>query len=209
MFEQLDDPNPPIPDSETMRQVQTRARNRRRREFEIAITAIVLVATAATLTSIGLTRNRPAGTRQASSSSLYPGIHQSGRGDYPPMPPPCPPNGAQPTVLSGHFCGPDPQAGNGSGLDGSCSGAEVIPPCGSGAQPGIFYNYTLPINCDHTVFFNGDYWNAQLDAPRAQSPSYVWIVLQADGTMRIVSSTQSVGHSPVPPGAATIPPPSC
>ena len=113
-----------------------------------------------------------------------------------PIPPPCAPNVTIPTDASGRYCGPIPPAGNGLGPDGACTGTEVTVPCGAGVTIGQYYAFTVPGGCDGLIIFDGQRWVSEL-APSTPVPDfYVWMRLDADGTLRYISPTGSVGFNP-------------
>jgi hypothetical protein len=124
------------------------------------------------------------------------------------VPPPagqdCPPDVTEPTMTNGGYCGPEPQAGNGLGPDGVCTGRETAPPCGPGVEPGRWYPYTLALSCDAHTIFNGQRWLSTLGPPPAeQTPRPVWIRLDSPEHAGVLSPTTAGGYRLDPDGPAT------
>jgi hypothetical protein len=109
---------------------------------------------------------------------------------------PCPTHQALPSMSTGRFCGPAPGPGNGLGPGGECTGNEIIPPCGSGVVPGRFYAFTDPGTCRGLVTFDGRQWVSELLPPNPVPPFDVWIQLGANGSVRWIAPTGSVGLQP-------------
>jgi len=117
--------------------------------------------------------------------------------------PPCPPDATEPSMGNG-YCGPEPQAGNGDGPDGLCTGREAGPPCGPSAEPGRWYPYTLAISCDAHTIFSGQRWLSTLGPPpAAEAPRHVWIQLSASDQAGVLSPTMAVGYKLDPDGPPT------
>ena len=141
---------------------------------------------------------RAAGGGSHSSSALG-GRGRSGGGSEStpaPIPPPCAPNVTVPTFATGRYCGPTPPAGNGLGSEGVCSGAELTVPCAAGVTIGQYYAFTVPGGCDGLIIFDGRSWVSELSPPTPVPDFYVWMRLGADGTLRYISPTGSVGFTP-------------
>jgi hypothetical protein len=62
------------------------------------------------------------------------------------------------SVVNGVFRGPLPPAGQGTGKDGVCTGAEKGPPCATGVVTGRYYAATIPSGCGHPIVFDGRRW---------------------------------------------------
>jgi len=119
----------------------------------------------------------------------------------------CSPDATEPSMGNG-YCGPEPQAGNGDGPDGLCTGREARPPCGPGAEQGHWYPYTLAISCDAHTIFNGQRWASTLGPPpAAEAPRHVWIQLYASDQAGVLSPTMAVGYKIDPGGPPTTCPP--
>ena len=107
--------------------------------------------------------------------------------------PSCPPI-SFPDWVGGHFCGPDPGSGNGSGLGGSCLGRETTPPCGPGMVGGKYYAYTL-INTCNNAYFDGRWWTNEL--PGGTGLLNVWVSVSNSGTgAGWIGPNGSVGFKP-------------
>jgi hypothetical protein len=140
--------------------------------------------------------------------AVAPSATTSTPGSDPPSPPAstvaaCPSDATEPSVGNA-YCGPEPTAGNGDGPDGLCTGRESRPPCGRGVEPGRWYPYTLAIDCDAHMLFNGQRWVSTLGPPPAgEAPRHVWIQLYASDQAGVLSPTMAVGYKLDPDGPPT------
>jgi hypothetical protein len=108
-------------------------------------------------------------------------------------PPSCPPI-TFPDFVGGHFCGPAPGPGDGSGPHGSCLGTETAPPCGPGMIAGRYYAYTLMSSCTND-FIDGRWWTNEL--PGGSGPLDVWIsVTASDSGAGWIGPSGAVGFTP-------------
>lgn len=117
-------------------------------------------------------------------------------GGLPPEPGRCPTGLTEPTTVSGQLCVPEAPAGNGLGPDGACTGEELSPPCGPGAEPDRYYPYTLALRCDGLAMFDGRRWNSGLPPPTDGGTMRVWMRLNSSGGVGFVSPKGSVGFQP-------------
>ena len=99
-------------------------------------------------------------------------------------------------MTSGSFCGPAPGPGDGLGPNGTCTGKETVAPCGGGVVPGQFYSYTAPGTCSGLMTFDGKLWVSELPPPNPVPAFDVWILLSANGSVRWIAPTGSVGLEP-------------
>lgn len=114
-----------------------------------------------------------------------------------------PPTSASPAIQPP----PDPTAnpapaGNGNGPGGLCNGTEKVPPCGPGAVVGQAYPYTLPLQCDGDVIFDGRMWRLTLLPSSDLPPIHVWMTLTGPTGAGWQSPDGSVGLAPMPAGPA-------
>ncbi len=142
----------------------------------------------------GPTSTVPAGSPHAQSPGLS--ARRADASMPPPNPPPCPAHQATPTRATGSYCGPEPGAGNGSGPDGTCTGTEAAPPCGSGVVPGKYYAYTMPGTCSGLVTFDGKQWVSELPPPSPTADFFVWMRLDTSGSAGWISPSGAVGLAP-------------
>jgi len=115
-------------------------------------------------------------------------------GDRPPPPTtPCPAHQAEPS-FGNTYCGPNPNAGNGFGSSGECTGHETAAPCGPGMIVGRYYAYTLPGRCDGRLIVDGRHWLSELPPPTPVPDMYVWVSIRpGDQHAGFISPNGSVG----------------
>ena len=107
--------------------------------------------------------------------------------------PSCPPI-TFPDLVGGHFCGPAPGPGNGSGPHGSCVGTEAAAPCGAGMIAGRYYSYTLISNCTND-YIDGRWWTNEL--PGGSGAMDVWVSVASDASdAGLIGPTGAVGFAP-------------
>lgn len=130
----------------------------------------------------------PSSTVSSSGSVEPPGLSAAPR-----TPAQCPVGQTTPSMASGSFCGPSPGPGNGLGPNGTCTGRETVAPCGGGVVPEQFYPYTVPGTCSGLMTFDGRQWVSELPPPNPVPAFDVWIQLSANGSVRWIAPTGSVG----------------
>jgi len=195
--------------------VERRAARRRRRVREAVVAGTVVLLGGGAAVGYGLSTGPqrtvagPAGRSVPSTATSTTGpadatatqsqgvaTGRGGPGAVPPTPLACPADRSTPTARDGHYCGPAPHAGNGSGPDGICTGTETVPPCGPGVVPGRYYAYTIPGTCSGLITFDGRRWVSELPPPRAVPDFTVWMGLGPSGTPRWIGPDGSVGFRP-------------
>ncbi len=211
----MHDVAPDVPGSGVLPDVERRARRRRRRVREsIGASVVVLLgglAVAGYAAEAGPqlrangrsvparpspTSTIPGSTSQSLSTASGQSFGRAEGGRPPPDPQPCPAHQATPSTAGGRFCGPSPDPGNGSGPNGSCTGAETVPPCGRGVVPDRYYAFTMPGTCSGLVTFDGRQWVSELPPPSPSPDFFVWIRLGAGGSAGWISPSGAVGLTP-------------
>ena len=211
----MHDVAPDAEGSDVLPEVERRARRRRRRVRESIGASVVVLLGGLAVTGFALETGPqlratgPTAPGRPSPTSSLPGStpqdlttttgQSSSRADAsqpPPDAPPCPAHQATPSTAGGRYCGPSPGPGNGSGPDGSCTGAETGPPCGHGVIPDRYYAFTMPGTCSGLVTFDGRRWVSELPPPSPAPDVYVWIRLGAGGSVRWISPSGAVSLTP-------------
>lgn len=114
----------------------------------------------------------------------------------PPLLRACPAGVTEPTFTGGQLCTGEAPPGNGLGPDGACTGQEMAPPCGPGAERDRYYPYTLPVRCDGVANFDGRTWISQLPPPADGGTARVWMRLSQADDLGFVSPSGAVGFKP-------------
>jgi hypothetical protein len=111
----------------------------------------------------------------------------------------CPHGAVTPSFARGTFRGEAPPAGNGSGPDGACTGAETAPPCTAGVMTGRYYAATIPTGCGHPTVFDGrTWWSNRTSVPGARGATvHAWLRLASDRAVDVVAPFGSLTLSPV------------
>ena len=99
-------------------------------------------------------------------------------------------------MATGRYCGPQPLAGTGLGLNGECTGREAAPPCGPGVIPDHYYAYTMLGSCSGLIIFDGRRWVSELPPPTPVPAFDVWMRLTGSGTLGWISPRGAVGFQP-------------
>jgi len=207
---------PPATTNGVLDAVQQRVGRRRRRVREAMGGALVVLVGGGTAAGLALSASpqmnavppvqvttvAPGTTARAGSPSAggqdraSAGSNFGGLSARPLTPAPCPTDQYVPTMASGSFCGPTPGAGSGLGPGGTCTGQETDAPCGPGVVSGQYYAYTVPGTCSGLLTFDGRQWVSELPPPNPVPAFDVWIQLSADGSVRWIAPTGSVGLMP-------------
>jgi hypothetical protein len=204
---------PPQDSNGVLQEVRRRVVRRRRRVREAIGGALVVLVGAGTAAGLALsaspqmtaqpplhattvTPNTTAPTRSPSTAPGSGSPASPALSAAPGTPAPCPVGQNTPSMATGSFCGPTPGPGNGLGPSGTCTGRETVAPCGSGVVPGQFYSYTVPGTCSGLMTFDGKRWVSELPPPNPVPAFDVWIQLSANGSVRWIAPTGSVGLVP-------------
>jgi hypothetical protein len=208
----FDDPEPPVPTSHHRGEVHRRATQRQVRRavlrtavFALAVVTVVGLGVAvvnrtssrpvvhalgpdATIAGSGGTAIPavPAPYADGTSDGATAGSTQSptnSGADFVPAEA-CGPTSATPTFTVGRYCGPVPQAGNGSGPGGTCTASRSDPPCGTGVQPTTWYAYSLALGCRHPIIFDGGRWSSITGWPPGVGVLHLWMELEPDGQLQ-------------------------
>ena len=207
---------PPATSDGVLEGVQRRVVRRRRRGREAIGAALVVLVSGGAVAGLALTASPQFATSPPAHVTTVPGsttpsrsqssgsdgnfssagTPAQGLGRPPSEAPPCPAVQSVPSMDTGRFCGPAPGPGSGLGPSGVCAGTETVPPCGQGVIPGHFYAYTMPGTCSGLATFDGRQWVSELPPPTPAPAFEVWIQLSADGSVRWIAPTGSVGLRP-------------
>jgi len=210
---------PPASSTGVLGSVQRRVARRRRRAREVVGGLLVVLVGGGTAAGLALSASPQmsavpptqvtrlpsatvpspspsSGSPSSTSSASASGASQGDFNARPATPPPCPAGQKTPSMTSGRFCGSTPGPGNGLGPGGTCTGKETDVPCGPGVKPSQFYAYTVPGNCSGLMDFDGRQWVSEMPPPNPVPAFDVWIQLSANGSVRWIAPTGSVGLVP-------------